>query len=225
MGSQNSARSKKTLVALIVAASCAAAATLLIAARKPAEPKPMAAVDAQMQVAALQEAAPNSTPAMPAAAKKSTVRVGTAAPAKAAVKKSPAAKAVSAANTPATIATYEGPAAKTQTVESETKAPAQDSPVRAAVLPPASPAVTIAGCLERDGDGFRLKDTTGNAAPKSRSWKSGFLKKGTPRIQLIDAANRLTLGAHVGQRVSVSGTLNDREMQARSLQRVSTSCE
>ena len=61
--------------------------------------------------------------------------------------------------------------------------------------------------------------------PKARSWKSGFLKKGTPRIELIDAANRLKFRDHVGQFVSVTGTLNDREMQARSLQRVATSCE
>jgi hypothetical protein len=92
-------------------------------------------------------------------------------------------------------------------------------------LPPPSPVVTIAGCLERDGGTFRLKDTSGVDAPKSRSWKSGFLKKGTPRIELVDSANQLKLRDHVGQRVSVTGTLVDREMQARSLLPVSTSCK
>src|SRR5205085_7241619 len=33
--------------------------------------------------------------------------------------------------------------------------------------------VTVAGCLAREGDGFRLKDTTGDGAPKARSGKSG----------------------------------------------------
>lgn len=85
-------------------------------------------------------------------------------------------------------------------------------------------AVTITGCLERDADTFRLKDTAGESAPKARSWKSGFLKKGHSSVEVIDATNRVKLPAHVGQRVSVTGTLVDREMQVRSLQRVASSC-
>ncbi len=56
-------------------------------------------------------------------------------------------------------------------------------------------------------------------APKSRSWKSGFIKKGSAKVDLIDATNRLNLASHVGYRVSVSGTLTDREMQVRSVAR------
>ena len=63
----------------------------------------------------------------------------------------------------------------------------------------------------------------GADAPKSRSWKSGFLKKGSAPIEVVDAAHRLKLTDHVGQRVSVTGRLVDREMQVRSLQRVSAS--
>jgi hypothetical protein len=84
---------------------------------------------------------------------------------------------------------------------------------------------TINGCLERDGEDFRLKDTEGEKAPKARSWKSGFLKKGTPKIDVVDAGNRLKLKDHVGQRVTVSGMLSDREMQARSLKSVAPSCQ
>jgi hypothetical protein len=84
--------------------------------------------------------------------------------------------------------------------------------------------VTITGCLERDSDSFRLKDTTGQNAPKARSWKSGFLKKGSASVDVVDAANKVKLPTHVGQRVSVTGMLVDREMQVRSLQRVATSC-
>ena len=83
---------------------------------------------------------------------------------------------------------------------------------------------TVSGCLERDGDAFRLKDTTGTEVPTSQL-RSGFLKKGPASIEIVDAANSLSLSNHVGQRVSVSGTLEDREMQARSLRRVSTSCD
>ena len=60
------------------------------------------------------------------------------------------------------------------------------------------------------------------AAPCEK--ESGFLKKGSASIEVIDAANRVKLPTHVGQRVSVTGTLVDREMQVRSLQRVATSC-
>ncbi len=89
---------------------------------------------------------------------------------------------------------------------------------------PKSAAVTITGCLERDAESFRLKDTAGENAPKARSWKSGFLKKGHSSVEVIDASNHVKLPAHVGQRVSVTGTLVDREMQVRSLQRVAASC-
>jgi hypothetical protein len=87
------------------------------------------------------------------------------------------------------------------------------------------PPVTLTGCLEHDNDAFRLKDTTGADAPKSRSWKSGFLKKKTPTIEVVDRANRLQLPDHVGERVVVTGMLVDREMQVRSLRRVATSCK
>jgi hypothetical protein len=88
----------------------------------------------------------------------------------------------------------------------------------------ATPAVTITGCLEQDDESFRLKDTEGADAPRSRSWKTGFLKKSSASIEVVDAANHLKLPKYVGQRVSVTGVLVDREMKARTLQRVATSC-
>jgi hypothetical protein len=91
-------------------------------------------------------------------------------------------------------------------------------------LVPAPAAVTITGCLERHDETFRLKDTTGVDAPKSRSWRSGFLKKGLASIEVLDAANKLKLTDHIGQRVSVTGVLVDREIQVRSLQRIAASC-
>jgi hypothetical protein len=96
-------------------------------------------------------------------------------------------------------------------------------PAPKALEPKASP-VTITGCLEAGHDTFRLRDTSGADAPKSRSWKSGFLKKGSAPIEVVDPANRLQLPNHVGQRVSVTGMLVDREMRVRSLKRVAASC-
>jgi hypothetical protein len=84
--------------------------------------------------------------------------------------------------------------------------------------------VTITGCLERSDEAFRLMDTAGARLPKARNWKSGFLKKSTASVEVVAAANRVNLSNHVGERVSVTGTLVDREMRARSLQRVAASC-
>ena len=85
-----------------------------------------------------------------------------------------------------------------------------------------APVITITGCLERDDETFRLKDTTGADAPKSRSWKTGFLTKRAATIE-VDA-NSETLQRYVGQRVIVTGVLVDRDMQVQSLKRVAASC-
>jgi hypothetical protein len=84
--------------------------------------------------------------------------------------------------------------------------------------------VTLTGCLERSDETFRLSDTSGATAPTSRSWKSAFLKKRPATIEVVDPVKRLNLNSHVGQRVSVTGTLVDREMRVGSLQRVASSC-
>ena len=85
--------------------------------------------------------------------------------------------------------------------------------------------ITITGCLEQDDDRFRLKDTAGVNAPRSRSWKSGFLKRGAATIEIMVAADGVQLTNHVGRRVRVTGTLADGEMRVRSLRRVAASCE
>ncbi len=84
-------------------------------------------------------------------------------------------------------------------------------------------ATTIVGCLVQDDAMFQLKDTDGQHAPKSRSWKSGFIKKGSARVDLLGGNNRLT--SHVGYRISVSGTLTDREMQVRSVRATTERCD
>ncbi|HYT64979.1 MAG TPA: hypothetical protein VEL51_01070 [Vicinamibacterales bacterium] len=86
-------------------------------------------------------------------------------------------------------------------------------------------AVTVTGCLEKTDEGFRLKDASGSAAPKSRSWKSGFLKKGAASLDVVDASHTLQLGSQVGRRVSLTGSLVDREMRVESVRRMSASCK
>lgn len=88
----------------------------------------------------------------------------------------------------------------------------------------ASALVTIAGCLERSDETFRLKDTSGEDAPRARSWKTAFLKKRSASLEVVDASKRLKMDSYVGQRVSLTGTLVDREMHARVLQPIAGSC-
>ena len=109
-------------------------------------------------------------------------------------------------------------AAKTSTVPASVEAKPMVESVNA--MAP----VTITGCLELEEETFWLKEASGGDAPKSRSWRSGFLKKRPPSIKLVDATNALKLPSHVGQRVAATGTLMDREIRASSLLRVAASC-
>jgi hypothetical protein len=89
-----------------------------------------------------------------------------------------------------------------------------------------SVSATITGCLVLRDDGmFQLKDNDGEHAPKARSWKSGFIKKGSANIDVFDAGNRLNLGTHVNYRISVSGMLTDRQLRARSIHVTSQQCD
>jgi hypothetical protein len=114
------------------------------------------------------------------------------------------------------------PKAAHQATATAASAPAAESRSHAAAAK-VTP-VTITGCLERSDETFRLKDTAGTDAPRSRSWKTAFLKKGSASIEVVDARNRLKMNNYVGQRVSLTGTLVDREMHARLLQRIAPSC-
>jgi hypothetical protein len=89
---------------------------------------------------------------------------------------------------------------------------------------PTPTVVTLTGCLVRSDKNFRLNDTSGTNAPKSRSWKSGFLAKRSASVSIVPASSELPLAKHVGERVTVSGTLIERQMQVRTLRRVSSSC-
>ena len=105
-------------------------------------------------------------------------------------------------------------------------APAEESePVAGITTGPMPPVVTLTGCLARSDKEFRLRDATGVNAPKSRNWKSGFLAKRPASLSIVSASGQLPLSKHVGERVTVSGTLIDRELRVRTLRRVSSSCD
>jgi hypothetical protein len=84
--------------------------------------------------------------------------------------------------------------------------------------------VTIFGCLERSSESYRLTDTDGVDAPKSRSWKTAFLKKGAATVEVVDPGNRVRLSSHVGHRVGVTGTWSEKQLQVRSIRKISSSC-
>jgi hypothetical protein len=102
-------------------------------------------------------------------------------------------------------------------------APARES--SAAVGIAAAP-VTITGCLEisTDDEQFRLTETEGAEALKSRSWRTGFLKKRSPPIALVEPPDRLAMRALVGKRVAATGLLASRELKVRSLRLVGAGC-
>lgn len=109
---------------------------------------------------------------------------------------------------------------RTTDSEPEPAAPSPSSEQAAAAVP-----ATIAGCLERDADTFWLKNVSGDDAPKARSWKSGFLRKKSPPVELVDRgglANRLA--TYVGRRIETTGALADHEMRVKTL-RVLGPCE
>jgi hypothetical protein len=139
-------------------------------------------------------------------------------------------RALVAIATAATVITLLGvstqaPVPTAATVQATPEVVTRIEPPPPVAAEPRQTRVTIAGCLERDDESFRLKDTAGGDAPKGRSWKTAFLKKRSQSIDVIEAANQVKLADHVGERVSVTGTLVDREMRVRSLQRLSASCD
>lgn len=84
--------------------------------------------------------------------------------------------------------------------------------------------VTVTGCLEREADRFRLTSTSGQQAPKSRSWKSGFLKKRASDLGVVDASKKIKLKDHVGHRDALTGTIEDGELRVRSMRHLAASC-
>jgi hypothetical protein len=85
--------------------------------------------------------------------------------------------------------------------------------------------VTVTGCLETNGsNGFRLTDTEGTDAPKSRSWRSGFLRKRSTSVALVAAPDPYTLKTQVGHRIAATGQLTSRELRVTSVQVIGARC-
>jgi hypothetical protein len=86
--------------------------------------------------------------------------------------------------------------------------------------------VTITGCLEIsvDQDEFRLTETEGVGAPRSRSWRTGFLTKRSAPVALVEPPDRLALQTHVGRRVAATGLLTSHDLRVSALRVVGPAC-
>ena len=86
--------------------------------------------------------------------------------------------------------------------------------------------VTITGCLEIsvNQDEFRLTDTEGVDAPRSRTWRTGFLKKRSAAVALVEPPGQLALQTHVGRRVAATGLLTSHDLRVSALRVVGPSC-
>ena len=134
-----------------------------------------------------------------------------------------ATEAAAPASTPASSASK---SAVSSSAAREAAAAPKDEPAKTETARPAGPKpVSITGCVQRTDDGFVLKNTEGSEAPRARSWKSGFMHRGNATVNLSDSGDTAHLATHVGQRVSVTGPLLDREMKVLSLRRLSASCQ
>lgn len=234
-------RSPLTPRAVFVGAICVMAAAVLIAARQPSQQTEGASISAPPKAMLPEEIALPKPSAPPVAAALSAASVSTepaAPPVRLETKKSVPSKSASAAvvrtsgadtsvdkatsNEAARVAAAEPVSSTPKTDAMAPKAAAMESTSNVGGQTVTS--VTITGCVANDEATFWLKDTSGADAPKSRNWKSGFLKKRPAPIELLDATHALRLPNYVGQRVAATGTLVNREMRAHSLQRVAASC-
>lgn len=86
--------------------------------------------------------------------------------------------------------------------------------------------VTLTGCLEvsEDQDEFRLTDVDGANAPRSRSWRTGFLKKRPAAVAIVEPADSLALQTHVGRRVTATGLLTSNDLKVSALRAVGPPC-
>lgn len=104
--------------------------------------------------------------------------------------------------------------------------PVADAGISSAPAPEseAPGSVTVTGCLAKSKDGFWLKNASGAELPKARSWRTGFVKKNSPRIDVVPASATVNLASHVGRRISAAGVLADHELRARTVRRIASTC-
>jgi hypothetical protein len=213
-----SAREAIPLGAIALASAAALVLVALAFPRHPSPPAPHddagvsqpAAVASPPITAPLAPSAPSLSPAVSAPSPK----IAVAKPARNRVAESPITATLMAP--PVAPASVDEDAAKSlaETENRPAPLPSSASPAIGAAAP-----VTITGCLEIsvNHDEFRLTDTDGAAAPRSRSWRTGFLKKHSAAVALVAPADGLALQTHVGRRVAATGLLTSHDLKVSAL--------
>jgi len=147
--------------------------------------------------------------------------------AKAAVSKPEKNRIAEAASPAAAVNAIDEALSKTDFTEVAASAPISAEPAPASPAADESAAVTVTGCLESSGNDnrFRLTDTEGGDAPRSRSWRTGFLRKRSSSVALVDPPDAHALQTQIGQRVAATGTLTNRELRVTSLRAIGPRCD
>jgi hypothetical protein len=218
---------------MLAAAMVMICVVTLTVSRRPAPLAAAGAADAQPErLQQSSDLAPVAQPAVPALA---PIAAGVAvapavapravseAAAKAALQKSEKTRIAEATSPTAAVAAIDEALAKTKFAPSES---ISADPASASVDPAVPGTVTVTGCLETSGKNqFRLTDTEGVDAPKSRSWRSGFLKKSSTSVALVAPPDPYTLQTQAGQRITATGQMTNRELRVTSLQVIGARCD
>jgi hypothetical protein len=230
---------RRTLVLSGAVALVLAALALVRFASAPAEEA--AAVDQPDRLERASEAQPNAEPAPVAPALEATQVSSAGIVAAPVVTEQPPGPAVHPK--PRKLATVK-PAKKPVAAATKSSAPIANTPVAnvpareaAAASPERGPSVstqnfgtgsvTLTGCLEMsvNRDEFRLSDTDGVDAPRSRNWRTAFLTKRPMPVALVEAPDPYGLQIQVGKRVAATGVLTDRELKVSSVRVVASTCD
>jgi hypothetical protein len=88
--------------------------------------------------------------------------------------------------------------------------------------------VTLTGCVRSGAERntFVLTKVEGADAPRARGWKTGYLLKRRSNVEVVPAVSSIRLKDHLGRRVTVIGTLDQKDrtqIKARSV-RVLSGC-
>ena len=114
-------------------------------------------------------------------------------------------------------------AAAAQTANSTAK-PAAAKPAATPAAKTTVPSSSLTGCLQNDGDHFKLTNLPEGQAPKARNWKTGYVTKSTKDVE-VTGATSLKLKDHIGHKVTITGTRDgDTHVKATGVKMVAKTC-
>ena len=113
--------------------------------------------------------------------------------------------------------------AAAQTANTTAK-PAAAKPAAAPSAKTTVPSSSLTGCLQNDGDHFKLTNLPEGQAPKSRNWMTAYVTKSTKDVEVTGATN-LKLKDHIGHKVTITGTRDgDTHVKATGVKMVAKTC-